>query len=290
MRKTVMRQRSYFILFLVPLLIAGCGKGVPESTVEVVASFRQTLPLEPGDPEWDRTPLHVEPLLLQDLVEPRLLEPSTREARLRAFTDGTRIAFRIEWDDETRDDLPSASRFPDTCAVQLPLKVERDAPDPQMGEPGRPVAITFWSAFWQSSLDGRADTINELHPGATVDHYPFQAKPLEQDPEAQKTMELRYAPARLLGNFMAGPRGSAVQDLIAEGPGTLSPSEDSSSSGSGQRTDRGWAVVIMRPIPWGRSAEGQAQVAVAIANGSRGEAGSRKMRSAWVPLILEEPQ
>lgn len=286
-----MRQSRCLIIFIVSLMFAaGCGKREPESTVEVVASYRRTLPSEPADPEWNQAPLHTEPLLLQDLVEPRLMEPSTVQARMRAFTDGSRIAFRIEWDDATRDDRPSASRFPDTCALQLPLNVERDAPDPQMGEPGRPVAITYWSAFWQSSLEGRPDTIQELHPGATVDHYPFQASPLRQNPEAQKAMELRYAPARALGNFMSGPRGSAVQDLVAEGPGTLSPSEDSISRGSGRRTGNGWAVVISRPLPRGLNGVGQAQVAVAISNGSRGEAGSRKMRSAWIPLVLEEAE
>lgn len=275
------------VFLLCVSFIAGCGKRAPESSAEVIAFYTDILPSEPADPKWDLASIHVEPLLPQDLVEPRLVEPSTGRVRLRACTDGTRIAFRIDWDDETRDDQPSASNFPDTCAVQLPLKTERDAPDPQMGEPGRPVRITFWSAFWQSSLDGRADTIYELHPGATVDHYPFQAPPLEEDSEARKAMALRYAPARFLGNYMAGPRDSAIQDLIAEGPGTLSRSDVADSTGSGRRTVNGWSVVICRMLPEGLNVGGQTQMAVAVANGSRAEAGSRKMRSAWIPLVLE---
>jgi len=291
MREKSMHQSRCLIIFLVfATVVAGCSKKEPPVTAEVVASFHRTLPTVSEDPEWSRTPLHVEPLLMQDLVEPRLIQPSTREVLLQAITDGERIVFRIEWEDPTRDDIPSASRFSDTCAVQLPVRVERDAPDPQMGGPGRPVGITFWSAFWQSSLDGRTDTIQELHPGATVDHYPFQAQSLEEGSDAQTAMALRYAPARLLENLMAGPRESVVQDLIAEGPGTLSAAEEEVSRGYGQRTDTGWAVVISRPVPLGMSAGGQAQVAIAIADGSRGEAGARKMRSAWIPLILEESQ
>jgi len=284
-----MRQSIYVINLLFFILIAaGCGKKEPAPTVEVVASYSQTLPSEPDDPLWNQTPLHVEALLVQDLVEPRLINPSTKEAQLRAFTDGERVAFLVEWEDATRDDLPTASSFPDTCALQLPVKVEQDAPDPQMGEPERPVRISFWSAFWQSSFDGRPDTIQALHPRATVDHYPFQAPTLKEGSDEQTSMALRYAPARMLGNLMAGPRESVVQDLIAEGPGTLSPADDAVSKGHGLRTENGWAVVISRPLPQGLGPGGQAQVAVAISDGSRDEGGSRKMRSAWMPLILEE--
>lgn len=267
---------------------AGCGKKKAASTAEVIATFHRNPPAEPEDPDWEQTPAHIEPLLMQDLVEPRLVEPSTPEVILRAFTDGARIVFRIEWEDATRDDLPSAGRFPDTCAVQLPELVERDAPDPQMGGPGRPVGITFWSAFWQSSRDGREDTINSIYPQATVDHYPFQAPSLQPESKDQTAMALRYAPARTLGNPMSGPKDKVVQDLVAEGPGTLTPATETTSSGKGVRTEKGWIVVISRPVPRGVAVGGQAQVAVAVADGSRKEGGSRKMRSAWIPLVLEE--
>jgi len=174
-----MRQIACLISITILTMIAtGCAKKEPGTTAEVVASFHRTLPEEPADPKWSQTPVHVEQLLMQDLVEPRLLKTSTQQVLLKAFTNGERIVFRIEWEDKSRDDLPAASRFPDTCAVQLPEKVERDAPDPQMGALDRPVGITYWSAFWQSSMDGREDDISELYPGASVDHYPFLAPSL----------------------------------------------------------------------------------------------------------------
>jgi hypothetical protein len=221
------------------------------------------------------------------MVEPRLLKPSVAEVRVRAITDGTRIAFRLEWADASKDDLPGAARFADACAIQLPATASGDIPAPQMGERGRPVRITFWRASWQAVVDGRGDTIKDLYPGATVDHYPFDAASLEKGSAAQKEMAARYAPARALGSAMAGPRQRPVEELVAEGPGTLSHAASAASDGHGKRTADGWSVVISRDLPPGISPGKRSQVAFAVWQGSDQEAGSRKMRTGWIPLAVE---
>ena len=48
----------------------------------------------------------------------------------------------------------------------------------------------------------------------------------------------RYAPARALGNQMAGPRKQPVQDLVADGPGTLRPAKRNRSIAAGRYLDR----------------------------------------------------
>ena len=98
---------------------------------------------------------------------------------------------------------------------------------------------------------------------------------------------LRYAPARALGNRRAGPRDQPVEDLIAEGPSTLSPAPNAVSKGKGVKTPKGWAVVISRPMPAGFSAATPSQIAFAVWEGSHIEVGARKMRTGWVPLILK---
>ena len=155
-----------------------------------------------------------------------------------------------------------------------------------MGEKGRPVEITFWNAAWQATVDGRGDSLRDLYPNAAVDHYPFQAKPLEKDPAAQREMAVRYAPARALGNRMAGPRDKPVQDLVAEGPGTLSPAPSSDSTGRGQRTPTGWSVVIARRLPAGLSPAAGSQIAFAVWQGAQEEVGARKMRTGWINLTM----
>jgi hypothetical protein len=276
-----------FLMVATTLAVVGCRQAPPAPTNEVVAMSRSSLPSGPTDPVWNELPVHVAPLLLQDIVEPRQLAPTTREVRVRAVSDGLKVAFRLEWSDATRDDRPGPARFSDACAVQVPAKIDRDVPAPQMGEAGRTVEISFWRASWQAVVDGRGDTIQDLYPLASVDHYPFEAASLEKDPQARSEMALRYAPARALSNWMSGPRRNPVEDLIAEGPGTLSPARETQSSGKGERTETGWSVVIVRPMPTGLAPLTRSQVAFAVWEGSRQEGGSRKMRTGWIPLSLK---
>ena len=279
--------RSVPLLLLALLVPLACQKAPPTSTAEVVVVGRASLPSDPNDAAWQDVPVHPAALLPQDLMEPRLLKPTTAEVRVRAITDGTRIVLRLDWTDPTKNDLPGPARFSDACAVQFPAKVTAEMPGPFMGEKGKPVEITFWRASWQAVVDGRGDTIKDLYPGAAVDHYPFQAAPLEKDPQAQREMEARYSPARALGNPMAGPRERPVQDLIAEGPGTLSPAPAAGSAGRGRRTEAGWSVVISRGLPEGLGPGKRSQVAFAVWEGSQQEAGSRKMRTGWIPIVVE---
>lgn len=254
----------------------------------IVVSSAATLPLDPQDGAWNKAPEYVAQLVPQDMVEPRQMTTTTPEVLVRAFTDGTDLAMRLEWKDASTDDIPALARFSDACAIQFPGDAGPSIPAPQMGEPGRPVAITYWRAAWQSIVDGRAGELEDLYPNASIDHYPFDAPSLEPGSPSQEAMETRYAPARALHNVMAGPRASPVEDLIAEGPGTLARTDSGASRGQGVRTPTGWAVVLVRPLPFALSGADRRQVAVAVWDGARDETGARKMRTAWVAMILED--
>jgi hypothetical protein len=253
----------------------------------VIVIPQASIPLDPMDSAWQQAPEHLAGLLPQDLVEPRQMSPSTPQVRVRAITNGAEVAFRLEWLDAQQNDLPGAARFTDACAVQVPSRVEANVPAPQMGEPGKPVEITYWSAAWQASVDGRGDSIKDLYPNASIDHYPFKAASLEPDSTAQREMATRYSPPRAVGNPVAGPHTSAVQDLISEGPATLTAAPSVSSKGQGRRTPSGWAVVIARRLPSGLNAQSRTQVAFAVWEGSRQEAGAVKMRTGWIPLAMQ---
>jgi hypothetical protein len=245
------------------------------------------IPSAPTDTFWSGITATRVPLIPQDMVEPRQLTPTTPEVRVRAVSDGKQLAFLLEWTDTTDDDMTKPAQFSDACAVQLPSIATADVPAPQMGEPGKRVDVVYWRAAWQASVDGRGDSIQALYPGATVDHYPFEAAPLKDDPAAQQAMEKRYAPARAVGNEAAGPRDRPVEDLVAEGPGTLSPAAKQESMGKGSRTADGWAVMLVRPLPEHLSPGRRSQVAFAVWDGAHKEVGARKMRSVWVPIVME---
>lgn len=268
-------------------LTAACSRREPPVVPEVVVVSRPALPADPTDDVWQEAPVHAAALLPQDMVEPRLLQPSTSTVRVQGVTDGRQVAFRLAWADATDDDVALPARFSDACAVQFPRQTSADVPAPQMGEAGRAVEITLWRASWQATVDGRGDTIKDLYPNAAPDHYPFEAAALEKDSTAQAEMAKRYAPARALENAMAGPRTRPVEDLVAEGPGTLSPGPPLDSTGRGRRTREGWTVVVTRRLPAGLTPGARTQVALAVWEGSREEAGSRKMRTGWIPLAIE---
>ena len=286
-----MRNRFAPLTLASLVLASGCGgASQPPVAAEVVAVAATTLPADPADAAWRDAPLHVAPLILQDLVEPRLMTPSTPDVRVQSMTDGREIAFRLEWTDATSDDMPLPSKFSDGCAVQLPAQPAADAPAPQMGEAGRQVEISYWRATWQAIVDGRGDSITDLYPRASVDHYPFESASLAKGGPDQQAMAERYAPARRLGNPMAGPRDRPVQDLIATGPGTIAPAPETRSNGRGVRTKDGWAVVLRRPVPAGLAPGVRSQVAFAVWEGSHEETGARKMRTGWIQLAMEKPQ
>ena len=282
-----MTYKIRFALAAVAALMAGCRTAAPVST-EVVAVKMAKVPAAPADSGWSTAPEFTAKLLQQDLVDPRLMKPSTQEVRVRAATDGSELAFRLAWTDPLVNDLPGPGRFLDGCAIQIPRTIEANPPDPQMGEKGKTVDIAFWRADWQASVNGRQDTIQSIYPNAAIDHYPFNAKSLEPGSAAQKEMATRYAPSQAVGNRRVGPREFPVEDLISEGPGTLSPNAGAGSRGKGERTADGWSVVIVRKAPGGWAPRTRTQIAFAVWEGSAKEAGARKMRTGWVPLSLKE--
>ncbi len=276
-----------YITLALLLFTAACTKA-PQVVNEVVAVGSAKLPSSPADPAWNDAPVHLAKMIPQDLVEPRLMTSSTPEVRVRSLTNGSEIAFRIDWDDADQSDMPGPAKMVDACAVQIPEKIEKDLAEPQMGQAGKRVQVTYWRSDWQATVNGRGDTIRDLYPNAAVDHYPFQAKPLEKESADQKEMALRYAPARALGNIRSGPRSEPVEDLVAEGPGTLAPGPSLGSKGKGEFGKQGWSVVIIRKLPDGLAANQRTHVAFAVWQGSKQEAGARKMRTGWIPLVRRD--
>ena len=275
------------VLIVFAIALAGCTKKAPPlSDAEVKAVLEKSLPSTVEDKVWEQAPLHTAKLILQDMVEPRLMQASTSFINVQSVTDGRQIAFLLTWSDATMDDVPGPGRFGDAVAVQLPAATTADVPAPQMGEEGKPVEITYWSAIFQAAVNGRKDDIQAIYPRAKVDHYPFEPPSLKPGSAEQQAMAKRYAPARSLGNPMAGPRTVPVQDLVAAGPGTLQAAEKTVSIGNGNHAQGRWSVLLIRPLPNGAQAGERTQVAFAVWEGSHQEAGARKMRTAWVPLAL----
>jgi DMSO reductase family type II enzyme heme b subunit len=280
-------KQFFFSALLILVFSAGCKKTPVESSEVIVVSAAQ-LPSGPEDKIWESAPEYLAKLIPQDLVEPRLNQPSTPEVRVQAASNGSEIAFRLRWVDADQDDVERPGNFVDACAVQVPAALTPNPPAPQMGEAGGRVQIVYWRADWQAWVNGRGDSIRDIYTNAEVTHYPFQAASLPKGSPEQQEMAQRYAPAAAVGNRRQGPRQSPVESLMAEGPGTLAPNPGLAVKGSGVRTKGGWAVMMVRPLPEGLTPKKRTSVAFAVWEGSNKEAGARKMRSGWAPLSMRE--
>ncbi|MEW6743731.1 MAG: ethylbenzene dehydrogenase-related protein [Planctomycetota bacterium] len=286
------------------LLLTGCGErpvgesgGAPGAKELIVTRVKGELPhLDPLAGAWVQAREVVVELLPQDVMEPRVSELGPASLRLRGLFDNERVAFRLEWEDGSADALVNVDRSTDAVAIQLPLAgAQGSLPDAMMGEAGKAVFIAQWRYALQERLEGRPHGVAALYPNASVDHYPFEGA---RDAALRAEMEQRYAPSRAAENPVAAAQVlSAVQDLTAEGFGTLRFLPDQRSQGKGVHAEGKWLVTISRPLDLDAGAltplrpGASSFIAVATWDGGKGHTGSKKMRSIWVPLrILGGPE
>lgn len=286
-------MRSLTLLLAGTFLLAGaCSRGpaVNNAEVRVVRAPGELPALDPQSALWDAVAQHPARLMVQDVTEPRLTVPGVGVVNVRGMHDGTNVVFRLEWADTTSDLIPDVGRGSDAAALQLPLQPGANVPDAAMGEAGKGVQISYWKSVWQDDAERSAsgkDRLAALYPNATTDHYPPQA-----GGPAQEEMERRYAPARAAGNPMLTARNGAVQEIVAEGFGSATPMAAQKGSGRGVWANGAWRVTIARPLNEGAGAANlqpgqRTYIAFAVWDGAQRHTGARKMRSGWIPIVLE---
>jgi hypothetical protein len=278
------------------LCVAGCGAKTdkPKSAPKgVVADYMSAGigDISPENAAWSSTREAVLPLLTQDMTDPKLLESTLTEITVKAICDDKNLALRIEWQDTTEDAIDDGNRFSDAVAIQLPPAPGGEVPDPTMGQIDKPVSIHLWKASYARQIKLGEWNLRQIFPNATVDHYPFDAA---REGESEK-LTRTYTIAVAADNPIAGKRATSVDDLTARGFGSLEHLPIQASAGSSSHRDDRWAVVISRPlsvVEWTHEAglkPGQNTfIAFAVWDGNSGQSGSRKMRTAWVPLKLGE--
>ncbi|RKY21318.1 MAG: hypothetical protein DRQ55_04865 [Planctomycetota bacterium] len=198
--------------------------------------------------------------------------------RVRALHDGQRLALRLEWPDELRDDSADGLVPDDGVAVQLsPLL---DPPFFGMGADDASVAILQWRASWQRELPGAQAARPVLSPGAPG---PGGERPRRSDGSDLASLghglEARWP----------------VREASANGPGELHGVTASrlDARGRGLRDGQGWSVVLYRELS--AADEGFAlgpgdivSAAFALWDGGADDTGARKSITIWHHLLLEE--
>jgi len=252
------------------------------------------LPL--GDPHaaaWSQAEAVDVPVMPQVMAMPTLDTPSISTVRVQAMTDDEHVAWRLSWTDESADMNVDAGRFCDAVAIQFPLT--QGAPF-TMGAEGMKVQVLHWKAVWQKDVDEHFQDVQDLHPNYWADLYWFaEGGPPYRVPDDFKSEAARqYLLGFAAGNPMSDfHRKQPVEELVAEGFGTLTHQPESASAGRGVWKDGRWAVVFARPLqtddPLDFQFDGSGgQISVAVWEGSAGNVGGRKHWSTWVPFEVNK--
>jgi hypothetical protein len=249
---------------------------------------------DPSAAAWDSAPESTVIMLPQSITYPILGRGSITELKARALVDDKFLALRLSWSDKTHNETLEVDKFTDAVAIELPLG-NPEKTNPMMGSADYPVYILHWKAVWQHDVDkGRAD-VQDLHPGYYSDPYPFVAGrfPYEVQESFQTDNARRYFPGLAAGNPVSKLyRRWPVEELHAEGFGSLADHSAQDARGKGIWKDDRWSVVlsIPREVPDRANPHllpGQSTlIAFAVWDGGMQNVGGRKHWAPFLKLVL----
>jgi hypothetical protein len=247
---------------------------------------------DPDAVEWINARPSRIPMGPQDLVLPMKLTTSVTELRVSTLHDGETIAFRLEWDDPNVNDLTvRVDDFRDACAVMLVPGAPDDGLRP-MGSATTAATLLHWKADWQRDIDHGRQGLDAVFPNRSVDVYPIVHQVPAADVDISSYEDAGatvWLPGVDVGNPMsAATRTTPVEKAIANGFSTTTTAATQDALGYGERTDRGWCVIVTKPMTAADDGEiavpagSTCSCAFAVWSGSDNDAGSRKQPSTTV--------
>src|SRR3989338_3894727 len=215
-------------------------------------------------------------LFPQNIATPGMMTGSVMHAHVKTVHNDTWFAVRLEWKDATRDVHLETDLSSDACAVQLPLKsVEKTSPF--MGNKNQQVAILHWKALWQEDIENGYQEVKDLYPNTWTDTDRF-GKSVAIDAKNPVALQKRKVP---------------VEELLAEGFGTLTTQKKQNALGRGVWKDGAWHVVFVRKLKTGDKQDPilksgiPTSLGFAVWDGSHDDRGGRKNYAPWIALTLE---
>lgn len=284
------------IFIIITMAVAGVANAQEIHAVykELPREFFETP--KPEDAAWKDVVASPVTLLPQNITTPGLQAASISAVSVKALHNGKWLAVQVSWADKSRDVNVDTRKATDACAIQFPI-LGGDKTSPFMGAKAAPVAITHWKAIWQNDVVGKYQDVQDLHPNAWMDFYFFGTG---KRPYPVATSFNTTAGRNTLGSIYVGnpiaqlQRAVPVEELMAEGFGTLTTQPQQDARGGGVWKDGRWTVVFARPMSTGdkhdpKLSPGQGTViAFAIWDGGHQDVGGRKNYAPWVPMILEK--
>ncbi|MEW6714910.1 MAG: ethylbenzene dehydrogenase-related protein [Nitrospirota bacterium] len=246
-----------------------------------------------NDDAWETVIPYKQPLQRQFLVAPMPADVGVKEVFLQSINDGKHIAFRLAWKDTTRDDGIKIMNFSDGAAIQFPVKKE-PLPEFFMGEPGKPVHIIYWKAWRSRDHAEGFQNVKTAYPNMTADMYNFDYSIKGNGTDKTQAEKDIFIPGKAAGNPLSVSHKEIIEELSAEGAGTLASKNIENTSGDAEWKNGEWTVIFIRPLNVSDEKSVQFKagekmpVAFAVWEGSRMESAGRKAVSpAWAEVKVE---
>ena len=253
--------------------------------------------LNPTHPLWDDAPASQIPVML---LWQRQQAADT--VSVKAAHNGSEIAFLLEWEDwEPAARFIRHQDYTDGAAIQFSLSAE--PPHFTMGEKDGTTNLWYWRADRQMDL-ARFQDVEDVYPRVVADDYQFAKDRYPKDIERPGHLAVLSVPAHdplylagvSVGNLVSTWRTSAVEDLNAEGFGTLTAQkkQEQNVTGQGFWLNGVWKVVFVRslksedPLDVQLAPGAQTPVAFAVWDGSQGDRDGQKAVTTWYDLRLDE--
>ncbi|WKZ20497.1 MAG: ethylbenzene dehydrogenase-related protein [Candidatus Jettenia sp. CY-1] len=226
---------------------------------------------------------------------------SIKGAEIRAIHDGSTIYFRISWKDLIKNTrVIDAQEFRDAVALMFPLGVENITPaehfSPRMGDREKPVNLWHWKADWEVDLLVKDELkgMEERYPNMYDDLYsnPCSSYDHQELISSVEHVSGGRAAHNLLSELM---RGIVVEDLNAEGFGTLTTQEHQDVNGCSKYKNGVWTVIMYRSLITKNHDDiqfvpgGKTYFNIAIWDGGKEDRnGQKNLSIQWHPILLEQ--
>jgi len=319
-------DKSTKTIFLAPIIVVSILLITPiASQAQIMGTFSggdgpkirsifvdQAIPIDPGASLWGNAPAMEVKVNGQNITIPILFNPTVKSINVKSMNNGTWIGFWLEWADPTPSTAALAThQFRDSIGVVFPATEGKTFI--AMGGPGTPVNIMHWKADWQKDLDlGYYQDREDAYPNMAYDLYlgndEENAEVLNYDPKTQDPNEMgagdprvhitelnpAYEPGLAAGNSLSQTiKFSPIEELVAEGFGTLTTQKEQNSLGKGAWDNGIWRVVMARPMMTKDATDAQFEpgknkdIAFAVWDGGNMEVNGRKSVALWHNLVVE---
>jgi len=225
---------------------------------------------------------------------------SVSSAEVKAIHDGLAIYFKISWSDPTKNArVIAVQEFRDAVALMFPLGAVEITPaehfSPRMGDREKPTNLWHWKADWDADLlvKGELEDVEAQYPNM---HDDFNLNPYSvyYHRELITSVEV-LSGGRAANNLLSQPgRGRTVEDLNAEGFGTLTTQAHQDVNGCSKYEDGIWTVIMYRSLITEDPHDvqlvpgGTTYFNMAVWNGGEQDRnGQKNISTQWHPATLE---